>query len=60
MNNMWTSRFCLVFLKVGHATLAEAAPAVLEEVIPTVSEIILSSEQARLEDRNEKVLLLIL
>ena len=40
--------------EVGHAGLAEAAPVVLEEVSPTVSEIILSFEQAMLEDMNER------
>jgi hypothetical protein len=39
--------------EVGHAGLAEVAPAVLEEVVPTVSEIRLSFKQARIEDRNE-------
>jgi hypothetical protein len=38
---------------VGHAGLAEVAPAVLEEVVPTISKIRLSFEQARIEDRNE-------
>ena len=36
-----------------HAGLAETEPAVSEEVIPTISEIRLSFEQARIEDRNE-------
>ena len=37
----------------GHAGLAETEPAVSEEVIPTISEIRLSFEQARIEDKNE-------
>ena len=41
------------FSKVGHASLAEAAPTVLEEILPIASEIRLSFEQARIEDRNE-------
>ena len=41
------------FSEVGYAGLAEAAPAVLEEVLPTISDIRLSFEQARIEDRNE-------
>jgi len=41
------------FSEVGHAGLAEAVLVVSEEVIPTVSKIRLSFEQARIEDRNE-------
>ena len=41
------------FSEVGYAGLAEAAPAVLEEVLPTIFEIRLSFEHARIEDRNE-------
>ena len=41
------------FSEVGHAGLVEVAPAVSEEVLPTVSEIRLSFEHARIEDRNE-------
>jgi len=41
------------FSEVGHAGLVEVAPAVSEEVLPTISDIRLSFEQARIEDRNK-------
>jgi hypothetical protein len=39
--------------KDGHAGLGEADPAVTKDVLPTICEIRLSFEQARIEDRNE-------
>ena len=39
--------------KDGQAGLAERDPAVSEEVLPTICEIRLSFEHARIEDRNE-------
>lgn len=41
------------FPAVGDDFLADASPVVLEEIVPTISEIRLSLKQARIEDRDE-------